>query len=243
MGFFNRTPKGYGTNNTSNSLEDKPYHWFQSEIGIQTYNEYMVAANFYADEKYRKEFEEGDHDGISYAIFVSIWHKEHKSPFVYLRSLIIAAKKTPNYKNDALAYIGPVDLLTNCLVNLAEPYFFDDNGDPVSKETLPSPEKLMSVDDNPLLKFALTFEAFSFESAADWSLAYSLWSAALLFINHEVYVKNDWQVLEKNPWLFEKETYVNALGIMRTEKGFLTTGADKSNDKEYFEGQLSRLAK
>lgn len=243
MGLFNFFNKDDKSENAVQkpvvlSPKDKPYEWFRSEEGLKCYDEYMIAKNFSADETYIKEFEEKG--SKYYDIFIEVCHKEHKSPKIFFESLVTAVGKVPGC-SDSLLYTAPIKLLADLLTVQARPFYFNDDGDPIPVDPKPDGKLIVSIESNPVLKFAFEFGAYKFENDdLDWQTMIQLWKTALLFVSSEVVIHGNYDVLKENSWLLEKETYVTALGTLRTEKGFLKTGVEKSTRPEFFTTKLEK---
>ena len=238
MGCFDSKNSGSGTQPISKARdpEEKPYEWFLSDVGHEVYKEFMVQENFDKDKEYEKEQKEKDCEYFS--VYVHVYRKGHKSPRIFFESLVTALGKTPGC-SDALEYTFPIDTTASKLGLLAEPYLKDDNGDLMERPQHFTPEQLVDYNVNPLLKFVHDFNAYGFEDG-DWKAKIGLWNEAAWFILYQI-IEDKLDVLEKNPWLFEKETYLNATGGMRTKKGFFNTGIEKSNNPDYFKEHLAEL--
>ena len=218
--------------------EEKPYEWFISDVGQEVYKEYMVIQNFQNDDLYEKEQKEKDIEYFS--VYIHVYRKEHKSPRIFFESLATALGKVAGC-SDALEYVRPIEETAVILKLMAKPCYFDDNGDPIPVDPAPDGAKLCNADINPVLKFVRDFHVFNFGGDLDWKAMGTLWHDALFFVVSELLLKNDWQVLDKNPWLFDKSSYLTDMGTLRTEKGFLTTGVEKSTNPDYFKKEIANL--
>ena len=241
MGCFDSntsTKSGGAKVSNERSYEDKKYEWFLSSVGLEVYDEYIQQKNFDNDKIYKKEAEEKNVE--YYSVYVNVYRKGFKSPNLFLRQLVSSLGEVEGC-SPALKYVGPIDILTGALEAMLEPYFTDDNGDLIPRNIPLTKEQVVDYNKNPLLKFAKEFKVIDFEDdGLDFKAACDLWFEAVWFIWSEIVVESRVDVLENNPWLFEKDTYLNAAGGLRKEKGFFTTGKEKSTNPKYFEDELAK---
>lgn len=218
--------------------EEKPYSWFLSQDGQKAYQQTMTIQNFKLDEVYEKEQKEKD---IEYfEVLVHVYHKGFQSPRIYLRSLVSALGEVQGC-SDALQYTFPIDATAGVLGIIAKPFYSDDNGDPVACDPTLNSRDMCDADKNPILKFVRDFHVYNFANDdMEWKEMVGLWHEALFFVLDQV-IDEKMDVLEKNPWLFEKDSYFNTVGGLRTVKSFLANAADVSSDPEYFKKELAKV--
>lgn len=228
------------SNKNPRNPEDKPYEWFMSEVGLSVFEETMTVKNFTNDEIYEQEQKD---KGVEYfSVYCSVYRKEHKSPRLYFEALVSAVAKLPG-ASDALLYVWPIESAACVLGLQAKPFYSDDNGDPVMVEPKPDGRQINDINVNPVLKFIRDFHIFSFENKEFvWKEMALLWSDVLWFILRETTEHGvDWDVIGNNPWIFEKDTYLTQAGTLRSRKGLLTTGLEKSTNPGYFKDHLADL--
>lgn len=205
--------------------KDKSLEWFSSEDGIKTFNEYITVQNYMLEEKIEAERKEKWSE-YSLASVVSVIYKEAKLPSVFFYYL------ADSLKVQALEFVGTTNLIAKALSILAQPFFVDDDGELQATTIDIAPEEILSVEKNPVLNFAKSFNCFELKDDAQgsWDDKYDLWSSIVIFLSTN-YADRD--IISKNPWIFSKEAYFNDLGTVRKRKGFYKKCAELANDVEY----------
>ena len=242
MGCFDKGSAGAGSTNKVDprNPEDKPYEWFLSPEGLEVFDETMQIQNFNNDEVYEEE--QKKHDVKYFSVYIHVYHKEHKSPRLYFEALVSALAKLEG-ASDALEYVWPIECVAGALGLQARPCYFDDNGDPIPVEPKPEGRIINDIQHNSVLQYAKQFNVYSFaREDLDWKEMAHLWHDALFFVLRETSVHGmDYDVLGNNPWILDPSTYLTQMGTLRSEKGFYSTGVEKSTNPEYCKEQLERL--
>lgn len=212
--------------------QNKPIEWFSSKAGLNAYSTYITAQNYMLADTYAAEFKRRNPD-CSYEIFLEVYHKGAKLPDTYFRSLVDAINVQP------LTIVGPNKALVMFLKECAKPYKINEDGEPEARKTDLTPEQIVTVDKNPLLYFVKNFNVFDIKDDALGTAIdkNKLYIAALTFIAVCI---GDIEI-EKQQWLFDKDTYLNDFGTVRKEKGFLKKCREVSGIPEYFDAALSKL--
>lgn len=223
--------------NNNSVIDDKDYEWFLSQHGRALYEQTMVPRNFIQDDEYYEEYENQD-ELEYYSSYVYIHHRGFKSPRLYFDQLVSAMGDLPG-ASDCLQYVGPIERVSNMTRINAENYYYDDDGNPVADNEAYGYEDIVDKENNPILRFAFEFNALSFkDESIPFEKKYALLRAALLFVAIEFNRKQQ-NILEFNPWLFEKSTYLS-LGMPMNVKGFWKIGMEKSTNREYCKEQYEK---
>ena len=220
--------------------EGKDLEWFSSEDGITSFKEHTTAQSYILEENIKKENEDEIRTGrystdLILSTAVSIRHPGAKIPYLYFKNLL------KNFKVQPFKYVGPSSFAVTALEIQAKPFDVDDDGEPQMKQVLLSPEELVSVEKNPILNFIANFNCFEIENDIEgsWEDKYDLYTEVIQFLG--IMSAFDKDVLLKNQWVFNKQTYFNDLGTVRKLKGFVKKALELSPDKPYFENRLGRL--
>ena len=241
MGCFGNNNNAAGGGGKKNGAFEK-YEWFLSEEGLRAFAEYTDGKNYIKEDDI-EDREEAAIDAWEYGFesYINSKHPGFKSPRVYFEKLAEALGKEPGC-HDALLYVWHIEVVGGLLRLQARPYYTDDNGEPLPTNA-PGGDYINDVNKNPILKFVRDFRMYNFgDESLDWKTKCQLWHEAVWFVYHEV-TRDRPQVLEANPWLFEKDSYFTSLGTLKTKKGFLTVGLEKSNNPDYFKKELANLDK
>ncbi len=217
---------------------DKPYEWFISERGQESFNAFMSDPKNYF---WNKDFWEEGNLISSYSEWLSIMLESRtfpgrKNPLAYFAWLLNAIEK----KHKGESVLKHRELWTPaiyCLGLLSRPFVFDEYGDPVPVSFPVHGSIICSIEANPVLAYldALPFDWFEGDHGVGDHLYLCLVYTAIKFLGVKLLGDRDWDVLNKNPWLLQKETYVSSVGTLRTIEGFLASGAKSSSDPEWFE--------
>ena len=238
----NQSGNASQSSNTTTSIEfikpeDKPYEWFSTAEGIAVLKLYTSPKAYLLEERLKKEIKERDFDGrdVSFDVFVAVYHKDAKIPSAYFSAFVKELKAQP------LEYVGPTNLVTSLLCDQGKTFELDDDGEPVEKKSALSPEELVTVEKNPLLKFVETFDCFKLEDddEGSWDDKYKLYSEVLIFLGFASF--GDKEVLNENQWLFDKAIYFNSLGVVKKEKGFIKTCIEKCTYPDFFKKRLDEI--
>ena len=211
------------------SPKDKPLDWFKSEKGLEVYKTYITPQNYFLQETYLKEYKkmfEGEDTNVDFdRHFLPCSYPNAKLPRTYFNALLESIGTEPLYNGAIL------ELFRGVLLVIAKPYVINEDGEPELRETVLTPEQIVSTDENPLLYFIKNFNAFEMKDEATGSLIdkYFVYKAVVLFILNFV---NE-IVIEENKWLFDKNTYLNELGIVRKIKGFIKKCKELTDSERY----------
>lgn len=212
--------------------------WFASEEGQDVYQKTMTPENIIKEEKFINEnYNQLDEriKSYTYSQVMGLLHiKGEYSPCSYFQKLLsVIDGKTAHYGTFT------TNTLVDLLLGLAKPFTINEDGDLEEVKPALNSAEMVSIKDNPLLGFLSSFTVFDF-SEPDTFEKIDLWMAAIFFIVTEIKLGNK-KVLEENPWLFAKETYISAANTIRTKKGFYKTGlanAKTDSAKMWFEKNL-----
>lgn len=206
--------------------DKKSLEWFGSEDGIKTFKEYVTAQNYFLEETIKKE-QEDKYSEYSFEAVVSVFYKNEKLPSIYFKKLADAIDV------QALKYVGPTRVLVDVLSAQAQPFYIDEDGEPIAREVVFTPEELVSVDKNPALIFVKNFDCFelSDDAQGSWVDKYELWSDILVWIG--VFSGSDPGIIAANPWIFSKEVYFNDMGTIRKGKSFYKKCMELTTSEKY----------
>ena len=226
-----RAKNGKATVSTGepDSPNGKPLDWFKSEKGLEVYKAYITPQNYFLQETYLKEYKkmfEGEDTNVDFdRHFLPCSYPNAKLPRTYFNALLESIGTEPLYNGAIL------ELFRGALLVIAKPYVINEDGEPELRETVLTPEQIVSTDENPLLYFIKNFNAFEMKDEATGSLIdkYFVYKAVVLFILNFV---NE-IVIEENKWLFDKNTYLNELGIVRKIKGFIKKCKELTDNERY----------
>lgn len=223
----------YGKTTVSTGEPDspngKPLDWFKSEKGLEVYKAYITPQNYFLQETYLKEYKkmfEGEDTNVDFdRHFLPCSYPNAKLPRTYFNALLESIGTEPLYNGAIL------ELFRGALLVIAKPYVINEDGEPELRDTILTPEQIVSTDENPLLYFIKNFNAFEMKDEATGSLIdkYFVYKAVVLFILNFV---NE-IVIEENKWLFDKNTYLNDLGIVRKIKGFIKKCKELTDNERY----------
>lgn len=215
----------------------KKADWFSSKEGIESLKEHTTPKAYLLEERLNQEFKNKNFGGrdVSFDIFLNVYHKDAVIPQVYFSNFVNTIEVQP------LKYVGPSEMLTSVLSTLAKTYYLDDDGEPVEKKSALTPEDIVSFENNPVLKFVKSFNAFQIEDddEGSWSDKFCLYSDVLIFLGLCSFT--DKNVLNENAWLLEKATYFNSLGTVKKEKGFVKYCIEKCTYPDYWKNKLEKL--
>ena len=205
--------------------DEKSFEWFGSEDGLKTYGDYITVQNYLLEEKAKKKHEE-EYSKYDYEVFVSVFYKEAKLPSVYFRNLVNSIDV------QALKFVGPTNFLTNVLGIQAKPFYIDDDGEPQPSVREITPAELVSIEENPVLKFVKKFDCFelSDDDQGSWGDKYDLWMSIVIWL---ALYDGDKNIISDHPWIFSKELYFNELGTVRKSKSFYKKCMELTTNEKY----------
>lgn len=217
----------------------KPLDWFSSKEGMEALKEYTSVKSFMLQERYKKEYL-GDEfwRKRTFTFYLSQSYKNEMLPLIYFEWLTTVVSRA-----NELSYCREGDdILKDALCLQAQPFTLDEDGEPQPKNPIYSLDEIVSTEKNPLLYFYSKFKLFTFEnddqgSEEDKSKVYTI---IMQFIANQCIFDKD--IISKNRWIFEENTYFNEMGIVRKVKGFLKKCAELSvNNSQYFHDLLENL--
>lgn len=212
--------------------EGKKLDWFTSDIGLQVLKQYTTLNNYLLEEDYEKEYNQRSRS-IDYATFLHVFYKGATVPSVYFQALVNAIHVQP------LTLVIPSGALVDFLKDMAKPYVIDDDGKRIPYNTILPLEHIVSVEKNPLLYFVNNFKVFNIANDAVGS-AEDKWEMYLEIMTM-LAIHADSVSIPQSKWLFEKSTYLNNDGILKTKREFLNTCKELSGFSKYFELAIADL--
>lgn len=195
---------------------------------------------FQFEEKFDKEFENDQYKELGYRRILethdNVYHTG-KTPRYYFEEFI----ETLEYV-DHLRYVGPSELLRIDLEALIRDFETNDDGEIEKKEPCLSVEDCLDASKNPVLNFAVNFNCFKLPDDENGTFKdkFNLYEAAEHFVLLSIMALEKNTVTEDNPWLFEKDTYLNDFGMPRSVKNFYIKAIEKTANDEY-KGILEHL--
>lgn len=224
---------------------DKSFDRFSSKDGLESFKLYTEPKKYLQQQRLQNEYENTDFSKlgiqkpVTFLEFINLFYKDAVLPIVYFDSLLLQFRF--NYNIDSLNYLWPHLISLDLFCELAKTFYLDEDGEPIFSELSLTPNEITSPKTNPILKFLLKFNCFLFrdDEVGDAGDKVTVFIEALGFVG--IYSKFDKNILEKNNWLLQKSTYMNVLGTLKTNKGFIKAGIDKSSNPDYFITRLSQL--
>lgn len=201
---------------------------------------YTTPKGYIMEERLREELDFTMEKGVSFNIYlIYAGYGKEKLPTIYFSNLIDKiASNTPIVRN-SFAY----NFLTEVLCKQAKPFFKDKDKQIKERANRLSSEEMISATDNPVLAFASKFNFYEFKTDIDGELAdkFAVFMDIVNFlavfsgIDETIPINKD--ILQQNPWILDKQTYYNKLGIVKDKKSFLKDCYEISGNK-YFELML-----
>ena len=210
----------------------KKLNWFTSADGLESLKIYTSTQSYMLEERLKEEYEKKS-SNCSFGTFLNVYHKDAQVPSLYFKALVQTIKVQP------LEYVGPNEMLIFDLKTMAQPYEIGADGNPIAHNTILPLEQIVSVEKNPVLNFVKNFKVFYLinDSVGTFDDKYNLYSLVLTFLPTIA----DRFEIEKNQWLFDKNTYIDDFGLVRKEKDFLLKCKELSNFPHIFDSLISKL--
>lgn len=187
-----------------------------------------------AEEKLRKKYEASEYTSLGFKRYAQIMASSEcgvtadNLPGLLLEEFLGMFEA----KGDALDYVGPNELLVEELKVLLRNFVTDDNGEIQQCEPALSAKELLPIENNPLLNFAFNFDCFEFgdESDGPFKDKYDLYAEAMKFIVYCIILKKS-DIIERNQWLFDRDTYLNDFDMIRKKSSFFQQIRKSCNDE------------
>ena len=242
-------------------LDFPPYEWFFTEDGKKEFEEYTSPQAYAKQNKLEKEednlfslYHTCIHsgaligDGSEFKVQLERLPKIPLEFFdMLLNSIFYIGKE--DEEDESLEFISfsqekwYFDVITSNLVTLAKRFDIDENGEPIERKLPLEYFQLISVDENPILNFVKNFKGYDSSVDDPDNLLPLHFLEVITFISACVY-KGYTNVLNTEPWLFDKSSYLTSMGTPKTKVGFLNNAIEKASTdeyKEYFKSSLEKV--
>ena len=246
MNFFDNNVDEY-------ELDNKNNDWFNSEMGQEVFKEYTTPRGWFCEdekdiEEYLpggKEWEAGNLRGTKDLLSMLRMfpnYKNPKIPFEFYVCFVISLQFKVLEFNEFFRLI-----LLYYLMLASSTYILDEDDEPVKNNPPLSPKEAFSIEKNPFLAFCSSFDETLYREIREAEVDKG--GRRLIYLSFEFiatsvleYADERNNILEKNHWVFERETYINELtGTVRSEKSYLKNAISKASDSTFFENELNDL--
>lgn len=236
----NGQPNQTATNDEPDDCEGKPLDWFVDSKNKNVINQYLGKENYIIDDEIREKMKEEFKDEYSildnsFAGFENIWsstYEEYKLPTVlfnsYLTSFFESIHADEIISDTVIYYLVGLFKSHNC------PYFLDESGDFVDRASLPA-HILFDKSQNPYLKYLNLFMENIGKDLDPKSVSLELSTLViecLTFIYKGIMNLNA-EVVEENPWLYNRNTYFVIGNKLRTNEQFKNKCKSLAKNPEY----------
>lgn len=192
------------------------------EDEIATMESYTTPKGYIMEDNLRNQHKEDRSPLLSLRVHLIIWgYGDEKLPTNYFCQLVDRLHNA--ICKDAFAY----DYVIDMLCKQAKTFIMDENGEVSDRKNKLSSKEIISLSDNPVLEYASKFNYFEFADdiygTVDNKRIVFMKVILFLAINSgaDESVPVNRNILKDNPWLLDKDTYYNKLGMVKDEKSFL----------------------
>lgn len=240
-------------------VEGQTLSWFRDEKNRIYIDKYLTREQYFEDDKYWKIVNEMCEDDqelqanrlLAFDTYVGrelISNKISNNNFpTILFSEFLAAYIDELEENNVLRVLSErlsemFNIYEMCLIEdfkyVNRDFLIDDNGDVFEGVQIMTYDQIISREKNPIFKYIDEITKMFGENISNQTdeyifNLYQLWSEGTSFIFHEL-IGQKTDILENNPWLFDKNTYVVMGDKLRTREQFRNKAKTLSKNTDYF---------